>query len=155
MDDDGDGDKAPDNHLAKPVDKAAVTEVARRWNEAMIKFHDPTADDLDELIPIAQYDDAFVEFVETCGRPCKFFVIDDIAYLIDHSTEFFPVDGEIPTYVLGSYTPKALNKKVIDADSWSAKVANVVALKTMPEGYHSDKVVITSVIFIRKKPTHT
>ena len=142
----------PDIWMTVPEKREAVLKVARLWNEAMARFNDPGSDDIDEPVPIAKYDDAFVEFVEVCERPCKFFVIGDMAYMTQNTTE---LHGSIETLVIheiGSCVSKHSKQEIVWGGSSFVHLANVFSCGAIQKKYYDGKITTLSAMAARKNP---
>ena len=145
----------PDIWMTVPEKREAVLKVARLWNEAMAKFNDPGSDDIDEPVPIAKYDDAFVEFVEVCERPCKFFVIGDTAYITHNTSEVHCSAGGFVTHVIRSCVEKTSKQQIVDAGSSPVKFVNLFTCGAIQEKYYDGMITTLSAMAARKNPLLT
>ena len=142
----------PDIWMTVPEKREAVLKVARLWNEAMAKFNDPGSDDIDELVPIAKYDDAFVEFVEVCERPCKFFVIGDTAYITHNTSEIHASAEELIINEIFFCIAKVSKARLAYGGSRGIKIANVFTCGAIQEKYPDGGVTTMSAARAGKNP---
>ena len=135
-----------------PEKREAVLKVARLWNEAMAKFNDPGSDDIDELVPIAKYDDAFVESAEVCERPCKFFVIGDMAYMPQNTTELHGSVEGLVIHEIGSCVSKHSKQEIVCTGSSFVNLANVFSCGAIQKKYYDGKITTMSAARAGKNP---